>query len=183
MHPARRKTAVPTAAGRTGDILAQGLAMKTLIVYYSRTGHTDQLAREIAARCGADVEKIRDDGVDRSGLWGYLRSGWQACSGATPAIRRATRNPGDYELVVIGTPVWNWSLAAPVRTYATRHAGQFKRVAFFCTEGGAGDSRAFAELQRICGKPPLATIAVKEGELGQPRHAQPLRRFLAQLAT
>lgn len=156
--------------------------MKTLVAYYSRTGHTDRLAKEIAAVCGADVEKISDEGVDRSGMWGYLRSGWQALCGATPPIRRATRNPGDYDLVIIGTPVWNWSLAAPVRTYAVRHASRFKRVAFFCTEGGAGERGVFAELQRICGKPPLATIAVKADDLGQPRQAQPLRRFIAQLA-
>lgn len=155
--------------------------MKTLVVYYSRTGHTDRLAREIAVRCQADIERISDDQIDRTGLRGYLQSGWQAFSGATPAIRAATLNPGHYELVVIGTPIWNWHLAAPVRTYTTRHAGEFKRVAFFCTEGGAGESRAFAELQRICGKPPLATLAVKEDELDPSRHAQPLQRFLAQL--
>jgi len=83
---------------------------------------------------------------------------------------------------VIGTPVWNWSLSAPVRTYARRHAGQFKRVAFFCTEGGSGERRVFDELQRICGKPPLATIAVTERELNPREHAQPIKRFVKQLA-
>jgi len=156
--------------------------MKTLIAYYSRTGHTEQLANEVAAGCKADMDRIRDDAIDRSGLWGYLRSGWQAASGATPAIKRATRNPADYDLVVIGTPVWNWSLAAPVRTYARRHAGQFKRVAFFCTEGGSGDRRVFDELHRICGKPPRATMAVKERELDPPKHAKSLKSFVAQLA-
>jgi flavodoxin len=156
--------------------------MKTLIAYYSRTGNTEQLAEEIGAHCKADIDRIRDDGVDRNGLCGYLRSGWQAASGATPAIKRATRNAAGYDLVVIGAPVWNWSLAAPVRTYARRHAGQFKRVAFFCTEGGSGDRRVFDELTRTCGKPPRATMAVKERELDPPKHAKSLKRFLAQLA-
>jgi flavodoxin len=156
--------------------------MKTLVVYYSRTGHTEKLAKEIAARCGADLERILDDGDDRAGPWGYLRSSWQAFSGSRPGIRRATRPPAEYDLVVIGTPVWNWGLSAPVRTYVMRHAAQFKRVAFFCTEGGSGERRAFAELERLCGQAPLATIAVKEGELAPPRHAQPLRRFLADVA-
>ena len=115
--------------------------MKTLVVYYSRTGHTEHLAQEIARRCHADLDRIRDpDGADRGGLWGYLRSAWQAACGATPAIRPTTRDPGGYDLVVIGTPVWNWHLAAPVRSYARRHAGRFRRVALFCTEAGSGDS-------------------------------------------
>lgn len=156
--------------------------MKTLVVCYSRTGHTARLADEIAARCAADVDRIRDQGIDRSGVCGYLRSGWQAATGATPAIQRAARSPARYDLVVIGTPVWNWSLSAPVRSYALRHAGQFRRVAFFCTEGGSGDGRAFAELQRLCGRAPCATLVVRERELDPPRHAQALDRFVAQLA-
>jgi flavodoxin len=155
--------------------------MKILVAYYSRTGHTEQLAKEIARRCQAELERIRDDGIDRSGLCGYLRSGWQAFSGATPGIQRATRNPAHYDLVVIGTPVWNWSLAAPVRTYARRHAGQFKQLAFFCTEGSSGDRRVFDELQRLCRKAPVATMAVTERELDPPRHARPMKRFVAQL--
>lgn len=155
--------------------------MKTLVVYYSRTGHTEQVAREIASRCRADIEEIQDAGLDRSGVWGYLRSGWQALSGACPPIRKNACNPAAYDLVVIGTPVWNWSLAAPVRTYARRHAGHFRRVAFFCTEGGSGSARAFAELRRICRIPSVASITVKERELERPRHEQPMNRFLAQL--
>lgn len=157
--------------------------MKTLVVYYSRSGHTEQIAREIASQCQADIDRIRDAGGDRSGWWGYLRSGWQAATGATPPIQRAGKNPADYDLVVIGTPVWNWGLAAPVRSYAKRHASEFRQVAFFCTEGGSGDSRAFDELQQICGKTPRVTLAVKEPELDMPKHAQPLRRFVAELAT
>lgn len=156
--------------------------MKILVAYYSRSGHTEQLAQEVAARCEADIDRIRDDGVDRSGLWGYLCSGWQAARGAAPAIQRANKDPADYDLVVIGTPVWNWSLAPPVRTYARRHAGQFKQVAFFCTEGGSGDNRVFDELQRLCGKPPRATMAIKERELDPADHAPSLARFLASLA-
>ena len=155
--------------------------MKTLVAYYSRTGHTEQLAKEIAARCRADIDRIRDDGIDRTGLFGYLRSGWQAFSGAMPTIKRATRNPADYDLVVIGAPVWNWSLSSPARTYARRHAADFKRVAFFCTEGGSGDLRLFDELQHLCDKTPVAVLTVKERELEPTRHAQTLRRFLSKL--
>lgn len=161
--------------------IAPGVCMNILIVYYSRSGNTEQLAKEIAAGCKADIDRIVDDGVDRSGLWGYLRSGWQAASGDTPAIGHPHRSPADYDLVVIGSPVWNWSLAAPVRTYAQRHAAQFKQLAFFCTEGGSGERRLFDELQRLCGKPARATLAVKAGDLDPPRHAQALRNFLTQL--
>ncbi len=154
--------------------------MRTLVVYFSRTGHTRQLAEEIAGRCGADVDEIRES-RSRRGLWGYLQSGWEALHRAAPPVRPAGKAPSEYELVVIGTPVWNFSLAGPVRSYARQHAGEFKRVAFFCTEGGSGDARAFAELSEICGKAPLATVAVTEKQLPASAHAAPVEQFVSRL--
>lgn len=155
--------------------------MKTLVVYFSRSGHTRQLATEIAARCAADLEAIRE-AKSREGFVGYWRSAWDAIRRATPPINPALHNPAGYDLVIIGTPVWNFGLAPPVRTYAQQHAAQFRQVAFFCTEGGSGDQKAFAELSRICGKKPIATFALTEKQLPELAHKEPLRNFMARIA-
>jgi hypothetical protein len=66
-------------------------SMKTLVVYFSRSGHTRQVAREIASRCGADLEAIREE-RGRAGLLGYWRSGWprpEPFTGRSGLIRRA----------------------------------------------------------------------------------------------
>jgi flavodoxin len=55
--------------------------MSTLVVYFSRSGHTQQMAREIAQKCGADLEEIRERGA-REGAWGYWPSGWQVLTRA-----------------------------------------------------------------------------------------------------
>ena len=47
--------------------------MRTLIVFYSRSGHTRQLAQELVTRCGADLEEIREV-RSREGFFGYCRS-------------------------------------------------------------------------------------------------------------
>jgi flavodoxin len=154
--------------------------LKTLVVYFSRTGHTRQIAEEIALGCGADVEEIRET-QGRGGVMGYLRSGWEALRRAVVPIAPSIRDPSHYDLVIIGTPIWNFGLSPPVRAYAQRHSAAFRRVAFFCTEGGAGDSRAFEELRRICGKVPVSTLAVKEPELAEPVHRQPLLGFVQRL--
>lgn len=155
--------------------------MKVMIAFFSRTGHTERVAREMAAWCGADLEQIQDLGVAHSGLMGYLQCGWQAIFGTHVAIRPASHDPGRYDLVVIGTPVWNWSLAAPVRTFTQTHAARFKRVAFFCTEGGSGDQRVFGQLQSLCNQAPLATLAINEHELAVGAYRAPLERFASQL--
>ena len=78
-----------------------------LCVYYSRTGNTEKLMREIAAELKCELVKL-DDGVDRSGLTGWMRSGMQAMSRRLPPVKPLkTAFPlGVYDLVIIGTPVW-----------------------------------------------------------------------------
>ncbi|MEK0418647.1 MAG: hypothetical protein RI949_2653 [Pseudomonadota bacterium] len=152
--------------------------MKILIAFYSRSGHTEQIAREMSALCGAHIDRIQDFGLSRKGLLGYLRCSWEAIRGSVPAIEPAIHDPRCYELVVIGTPVWNWSLASPVRTYVQSHAGEFRRVAFFCTKGGSGDHRVFRQLEILCHQAPLEKLAVNAHDLATGAHMAPLQRFV-----
>jgi hypothetical protein len=85
-------------------------------------------------------------------------------------------------MVVIGTPIWIGHPAPPVRTWVKRNAQHFKQVAFFCTEGGSGDLKAFAELSQLCGKTPAATLTVTERQLPIDKHVQRLNQFATELA-
>jgi flavodoxin len=132
-----------------------------LVVCYSRSGHTQKLAEEIARRTGGDLEMIRDRS-NRSGLGGYLRSAAEALLHRRTWIRPARHAVKDYALVIIGTPIWFWNLASPVRAWAARHGAACRRVAFFCTCGGSGQDKVFGDLATLCGKRPRATLALTE---------------------
>ena len=153
---------------------------KILVAYYSRTGFTQAIARQIAASCGADLESI-EDVTGRSGVVGYARSAFEAVLHLEAPIRRAKFIPGDYDLVVIGTPIWFWNVASPVRAYLQRHRRHFRHVAFFCTYGGSGQSKVLGDLSALCGKTAVATLAVCEREVTQELHHDLLARFVANL--
>lgn len=138
--------------------------MTTLVVFYSRTGHTRTLAHQVANALHAEIEEI-DDGVDRRGLFGYLKSVGEGWFRRRTDILPSFRDPAAFDLVVIGTPVWRASLSSPVRAYLCRHAATLPRVAFFCTMGGFGSDRVFRQMQEICGKAPLATLDRHERQL------------------
>jgi flavodoxin len=139
--------------------------MKTLVVYYSRTGHTQQVAEQLAAALGATLCPITEPG-SRLGPLGYARSLIEGAFGRDAPIRAAQHDPAGYDLVLLGTPIWGWHLSSPVRAFARRHAKQIRRAAFFCTMGGSGAEQAFAELEQLIGHPPVATLAITEAELG-----------------
>ena len=133
--------------------------MKTLVVYFSRSGVTKALAEQIARGCAADIEPVKDLTV-RDGLFGYLKSLLQAAWHREALIGSSEYSPGDYELIVLGTPIWCWNMSSPIRSYIKRYQGQFRRVALFCTYGGAGQEKVLADMQALCVVVPIATLAV-----------------------
>ena len=87
---------------------------RILVVYFSRSGNTRRLATEIAEACGADLEELVPLG-SREGVRGYLRASFEAMLGLSPALQPLQHRLQDYETVIIGTPIWVWNIAGPVR--------------------------------------------------------------------
>jgi flavodoxin len=160
--------------------LMLGGTMKILVVYYSRTGYTARVASALAAQCKAQTEVLKP--VDPPTGWrGYLRSTIAAITKATPPIRPPQHSPELFDLVIIGTPVWAQNVSSPVRSYLASHAGRLNRVAFFCTMGGTGDSRAIRELTRLCDRAPRAAIAMTDAEIDRGLHHAKIDQFVRTL--
>jgi len=149
---------------------------KALVAYYSRTGHTRQVAEVIAAQLGADVEPIQDV-RPRSGLLGYWRSGCEALHKTAVGIEPVEKDPDGYDLVVLGTPVWAGRMSSPLRAYINAHRANFARVAVFCTEGGASGEKAMRQVAELCDRLPVATLIVTERELGSGAFRQKVADF------
>jgi flavodoxin len=154
---------------------------RTLVVYFSRTGYTRKIAEEIAGRCGADVEAIEDVRA-RAGIFGYLRSAREAYKKRLIELRPAAKNPSDYDLVILGTPVWASNVSSPMRAYLTAHRGELKRVAAFCTQGGSGAEKVLSDMAELCGRKPVASLALNDGEIKRRGHTEKLDQFLGTLA-
>jgi flavodoxin len=138
---------------------------KTLVVFYSRTGTTKKVGEMIAQKLNADVEEIKDT-VDRSGAKGYLISGRDAMKKRLTKLEPSKFNPADYDLVIIGTPVWGWNMSVPVRTYLTEQKDNFQnKVAFFVTMGGSGDQKAFLGMEKMLSKKPVAVFSATTREV------------------
>jgi len=155
--------------------------MNALVVYFSRTGNTKALAGQIATALDAKLDEITER-KDRHGILGYLRSGREAWFKRRPELVPSSVDPSTFDVVVIGTPIWNASLSSPVRAYLADHARELRKVAFFCTMGGMGSGRVFRQMQDVCGQPPLATFARTEEQLVKSDLQDAIKTFVARLA-
>jgi NAD(P)H-dependent FMN reductase len=137
---------------------------KTLIVYHSRSAYTRRVARSLARRLHGELEEIRYL-RPLEGPLGDALCAFEALAGITPALRRSRRDVASYDAVVVGTPVWFWSLSSPVRSWLAQHRLGGKRVAFFCTMAGAGDERVFNMMTDVARVRPLATMSITDEEI------------------
>jgi flavodoxin len=106
--------------------------MKSLVVYYTRTGNAKFIAEKIAANIGADAEEIIDL-KKRSGPIGFLLGGKDATQSKETKIGETKHSPKDYTLIIIGTPVWSSSPTPAIRTYINHNDLSGKKVAIFLT--------------------------------------------------
>jgi len=108
--------------------------MKILVAVYSRSGHTLNLAKKITEELGAELDIIVDK-KKRKGIIGWFISGKDAVMQKKTEIE-FSKNPKDYDMIVLVTPVWAGRMTPAVRTYIIQN--NIKEAAFFCTFGGEG---------------------------------------------
>lgn len=124
---------------------------KTLVVYYSATGNTEEAANYIAAATGADlfalepVEPYSDadlDWTDSNSRVSYEHDNPDAR--VVELVETTVSDWASYDTVFIGYPIW-WGIAAwPVDSFVTENDFTGKTVIPFCTSASSdlGDSGA-----------------------------------------
>lgn len=133
-----------------------------LVVNYSYSGVSRRAAQLLASHQGWPLG-IVEDIHPRAGTRGYLRCMLDSLLGRRPRVHYSGPRPEDFRTVVLIAPIWMYRLAGPMRSFL--HAHRLRRVAVIVTMGSAGASNAFAEVQHIIGKAPLATLALTAREI------------------
>lgn len=138
--------------------------MKTLIAYYSKTGNTKRVAAELAERLGADIEEIIDR-KNRSGIWNWFLSGRDGMKKRWTEIGEMTNDPADYEIIILGSPVWGWNMVPAIRTYLERNKDRIKSYALFVTSGNTDVAKIAPQFKKMLGQEPVAMVGFKGKEL------------------
>jgi menaquinone-dependent protoporphyrinogen IX oxidase len=156
--------------------------MRTLIIFYSRTGNTKKAADALAARMGADLAEIRCDRY-RTGFLSYLTAGLDSLTGRLPAITLPPQSASDYDLVVIGGPLWTHHLASPILTFLRTDIHLPPKVALLVTRDVAPPESAFAEMQALLRNPAVAKLALTSGGIKRGTIGDEVQGFADKLRT
>jgi len=152
-------------------------AHKVLVVFYSRTGKTEKVARAMAAGLDADLDRLID-GRKREGKLGYLSAFFDGALERRTRLEGKRRDPSQYDLVIIGSPVWNGALSAPVRSYLHEYWSRLPEVAFFATCGQRGN-RALRQMKELSERDPRAAMELDEDQLASGAYQEKVADFVS----
>ncbi|KAB3526361.1 flavodoxin family protein [Alkaliphilus serpentinus] len=111
--------------------------IKKLVIYYSFEGNTKLVAEAMAEAIGADLLQLRPKKELKStGFSKYLWGGSQVVMKKKPELLPFEVNPRDYDLILIGTPVWAWTYTPPIATLLSTVDFSGKTIGLFSTHGG-----------------------------------------------
>ncbi|MEM0465370.1 MAG: flavodoxin domain-containing protein [Candidatus Pacearchaeota archaeon] len=156
--------------------------VKSLVVYFTRTGTTKKVAEEIARQLSSDIEEIIDK-VNRKGVMGFIKSIFDAIRKKFTEIDNIKKLPIDYDLIIVGSPVWAGTLSPAIRTYLMQQKQILfeKKVVFFCTMGGNNSKKIFIQMEKLIGKKPIHTIAIRSKEVKDNSYIDKIKKFTEEI--
>ena len=122
--------------------------MKSLIVYYSLGGNTKLIAEEIAREIDCDVIQLKlQKELPSKGFMKYVWGGKQVVFNEKPALEPFNIDVDNYDLIIMGTPVWAGKFASAFNTFFSEVSLKNKNIVLFCCYAGA-EGKTFDSFKR-----------------------------------
>lgn len=151
---------------------------KKLVAYFSASGTTANVAKNLAKAAGADLYEIRPavayTKADLNWMDKSSRSSVEMRDKSSrPALADNSADIAAYDTIFIGFPIWWYVAPTIINSFLEAYDFSGKKIVLFATSGGSGFGKAVESLQVSA---PNATIV--EGALlnGRPNEAK-LRAF------
>ncbi len=129
---------------------------KALVVYFSHSGNTESVAKEIQSQTGADIFEIvpaTPYTTDYNTLLDVAQN--EKRDNARPAISGTVENLDDYDIIYLGFPNWWADMPMVLYTFLDTYDLSGKTIAPFVTSGGSGFSNTISTIKSM---EPNATI-------------------------
>lgn len=132
---------------------------KILVAYYSYSGNTAAVARQIARQTGGTLFEITTDHAYPSAYRPMTEQAKKEIQdGFLPALSSSVPDMAQYDMVFVGSPDWWGTYAPAVRSFLAAYDFKGKTVVPFFTNGGGGMQNCESDMKKQ-----LAGVNVAEG--------------------
>ena len=123
---------------------------KKLIVYYSYTGHTKMIAESIQKKLKCDIleiKPVKPYSTDYQTVEDEEQNNESAKK--TPEIEKIDEDLNNYDEIIVGSPVWWYTIVPVIRTFLKENDLSGKIIKPFATNAG-WLGRTFQEIEKLC---------------------------------
>jgi len=150
---------------------------KVLVAYFSATGTTEGVAKQIAEATGGDLFEIEpakeytaadldwNDKQSRSTLEMNDKK-------ARPEIASEVEDIARYDVIFLGYPIWWYTAPHIINTFLEQYDLSGKRIVLFATSGGSDFENSLTDLQ-----PSAPKALIEEGKVLNGSSAQDIKAW------
>ena len=123
---------------------------RTLIVYFSWSGNTQNAANMIGEITGAKVVELELVKPYSSNYNKVLDEAQKDVnSGARPELKTKIENMEQYDTIIIGYPNWWATIPMPIATFLEEYDFSNKTIIPFCSHGGGGFGQSITDIAKL----------------------------------
>ncbi len=124
---------------------------KMLVAYFSHTGNTREIARQIQATTGADLFEIVPATPYPEEYQAVVdQAAKEIKAGIHPELKTNLASVAEYDVVFVGSPNWWSTVAPPVATFLASHDLSGKTIVPFMTHEGTRMGHSGKDIQKLC---------------------------------
>jgi flavodoxin len=150
--------------------------MSEIVIYFSGTGHNEQIAYEIASLKGIDITKI-EDSLKRN----FFRDSFYALTKKNVPFKLSTELSTEHDKINLLTPVWAGHLPAPIVSFLRKYSENLKnKIITLISVSGFGEKNAkiVDQIYKIIDNKPQNFLFLKDSELESGEYKKKLEAFL-----
>ena len=121
-----------------------------LIAYYSYSGNTKTIAEKIGHITGGqlfEIKTIKEYPRNYTDIVNLAKQ--EKEQDIKPELANKIDISG-YDTIFLGTPVWWYTFATPVKTFLSENDFSGKTIIPFCTHGGGGAYSTYSDMEKLC---------------------------------
>ena len=125
---------------------------KVLVAYFSASGTTAGVAKNLAQAAGADLYEIKPEvpytTADLNWMDKKSRSSIEMNDKSSrPALADQSANIVNYDTILLGFPIWWYVAPTIINSFLESYDFSRKKIVLFATSGGSGFGRTLAGLK------------------------------------
>lgn len=123
---------------------------KKLVVFFSYTGNTKKIAESIQKKLNCDIleiKPVKPYSTDYQTVVDEEQN--NESSKKKPEIQSIDKDLSKYDEIIVGSPVWWYTIAPVIRTFLTKYDLTGKIIKPFATNAG-WLGRTFQEIEKLC---------------------------------